>query len=297
MNRFEYLDGLRDALYGLPETAVAAIVADYERRFTERSAAGQSEEEIMASLGDPQQVAAEKRAARRPEATAQKLGFVNLVRMFFSLIGLSIFNLFMVVPSIVYAALLFAAYATSLAFYGAGILVTAASLAGVGTAGWHEQPEHMKTYVSDIATTPNAANTVGSANSASASAGNKTNDKANAKVDGAANAASKNTAASAGAASASGPAVAVSIQGDNGSSLDINESGIYVSDFEDDDFPHVVHLGSRFLDMSRPAQVAFGLGMLFGGIILFLLCLTVSKFSWVGLRRLAQMEFAVLKNA
>jgi hypothetical protein len=40
-----------------------------------------------------------------------------------------------------------------------------------------------------------------------------------------------------------------------------------------------------------------GVGLTLLGIIGFLLCLTISRYSVLGLFRLAEMEFAVLKNA
>jgi hypothetical protein len=44
--------------------------------------------------------------------------------------GLAIFNLFMIVPAMVYSALLFALYLAALAFYLSGIAITASGLAG-----------------------------------------------------------------------------------------------------------------------------------------------------------------------
>jgi uncharacterized membrane protein len=295
MNRFEYLDALRDALYGMPETAVSAIVADYEHRFGERSIAGQSEEEIMTSLGDPQKVAAEKRAAFRPELPEKKKDFVYLVRLFFSLIGLSLFNLFMLVPSILYASLLFIGYVVSLAFYGAGILVTAASLAGIGSAAEPAPFEHTKVYMDGSSGTLHTASISSPASPAIAASGAKSDaGKDPGKSAGNSTNAGANAVAKSQAGSAS---TTVSLHNNDGSSVEVNDSGIYIDDFDDEDLPRVFHLGRGLLSVSRPVLVAFGLSMVLGSILLFLLCLVVSKMSWIGLHRLAQMEFAVLKNA
>jgi hypothetical protein len=58
-----------------------------------------------------------------------------------------------------------------------------------------------------------------------------------------------------------------------------------------------VFLTSDGLGLSRPAQGMIGVGLTLLGIIGFLLCLTISRYSVLGLFRLAEMEFAVLKNA
>ena len=63
-------------------------------------------------------------------AHEQKKNPANLVRMLFSAIGLAIFNLFMVVPAMVFAALLACVYAAALGFYVAGIAITASGLSG-----------------------------------------------------------------------------------------------------------------------------------------------------------------------
>src|ERR1700751_1579873 len=100
MTRFEYIDALRQAMSDLPPDVVAATVADYERRIAAASAAGRTEDEILASLDSPQKVAAECRAAKRLQTFKQDKTPANFVRMFFSFIGLMVFNLLLIVPAI-----------------------------------------------------------------------------------------------------------------------------------------------------------------------------------------------------
>ncbi len=321
MNRFEYLDALRDALFGLPEATVAAIMADYERRFAERSSAGQSEEEIMASLGDPKKVAAEKRAAVQFNTFKEKKSLGNLVRLFFSLVGLMVFNLFMLVPGIVYMSLLFAAYVVSLVFYGSGILVTAASLADVSGMALHDPfqhemvERHVKAFDKDELLIQHQSAAANAASSASASASASVPANKGSATATAAKSAAKDTktvAKDAGTAvKDAGKVVADATDkqevSDWNNSIDhshlrvgninIDDSGIQIHDAEDEDMPRIITLGTDFLDESRPAQVAIGILMILSGIIMFLLCLVVSKLTWAGLCRLAQMEFSVLKNA
>ena len=62
MNRAEFLSRLRNGLAGLPGAQADEIIADYGGHFDEALAAGRSEEEVSAALGDPARLARELRA-------------------------------------------------------------------------------------------------------------------------------------------------------------------------------------------------------------------------------------------
>ncbi|HEY8574672.1 DUF1700 domain-containing protein [Phenylobacterium sp.] len=62
MTRQAFLARLREGLAGLPAHTIAEIMADYETHFTEGEAAGRSEAEVTAALGDPDRLARELRA-------------------------------------------------------------------------------------------------------------------------------------------------------------------------------------------------------------------------------------------
>jgi hypothetical protein len=64
-------------------------------------------------------------------AFQEKKSPANLLRLLLTGAGLAIFNLFMVVPAAVFAALLAALYASAIGFYISGIGITAFGLAGV----------------------------------------------------------------------------------------------------------------------------------------------------------------------
>ena len=130
MPQQDYLDALRRALAGLPPDLVARTMAYYEQRFNEGRAAGRSLEEIAHDLGEPKKIALTLRANTQRRAFEQKKTPVNLLRLLVSLAGLAIFNLFMVIPAAVYAALLATLYAVGLCFYLAGIAITASGLSG-----------------------------------------------------------------------------------------------------------------------------------------------------------------------
>ncbi|WP_426343145.1 DUF1700 domain-containing protein [Pseudoduganella sp. R-32] len=130
MSKNKYLDALKKALAGLPPDVAAKTMAYYEQRFIDSLAAGKTEEEIAAELDEPRKIAMTLRANAHRSAFEQKRNPANLARMVFSLIGLGIFNLFMVVPAAVFSALLVSIYASAFAFYISGIAITATGLAG-----------------------------------------------------------------------------------------------------------------------------------------------------------------------
>ena len=62
MTRALFLSALKDGLAGMPESERADIMADYEAHFADGTAAGRSETDIEASLGDPARLAKELNA-------------------------------------------------------------------------------------------------------------------------------------------------------------------------------------------------------------------------------------------
>lgn len=133
MSKLEFIDALKRAMDGLPIEAQAKTLAYYEQRFVDGAAAGLSDEEIVADLGDPRKIAMSLRASTHAEALQQQAprrAPLNPLRVLFSAIGLAIFNLFMIIPGAVYASLLAALYACTVAFYGSGIVIAASGVAG-----------------------------------------------------------------------------------------------------------------------------------------------------------------------
>lgn len=62
MSRAEFLSRLRQGLSGLPPSEAEEILGDYGTHFDEALAAGRSEEEVAAALGNPERLARELRA-------------------------------------------------------------------------------------------------------------------------------------------------------------------------------------------------------------------------------------------
>jgi uncharacterized membrane protein len=312
MTRFDYIAALRDALSDLPPDVIAATVADYERRIAAASAAGQSEEQILAALDSPEKVAAECRAGKKVQIFKQDKTPANFVRMFFSLIGLMVFNLMLIVPAIVYSALLFVSFVMALACYSGGIMMTASSLAGVneisfdqhfhGNAHNHADLGSMHDnghVVIDIGKSPKPIQSemVKPSATASASAASTTASTTTASATASTN--TSQPATNADTADVS-PKMIIS---DNDDNLGITEDERGVN-FDLPGF-HMhspgnsrnIMFGTDYFSASRPIQVSIGIGLILGGILMFLLCLVVGKFTITGIVRLVQMEFSVLKNA
>ncbi|MFZ6816305.1 DUF1700 domain-containing protein [Undibacterium sp. Rencai35W] len=131
MNKADYMNSLKQALEGLPAIVIEETMWDYEAKFVNAMMEGRTEEQVAASLPSPQLVAAQKRSKQRLDAFKQQASPSNLAALFVSLIGVMVFNFFMIIPAMVYASMLFTAFVASMVFYVAGIVITAGSLSGV----------------------------------------------------------------------------------------------------------------------------------------------------------------------
>ena len=90
MTRSEFLGTLRRRLAGLPADEIDDLVGDYATHFAEGIAAGRSEAEIAAALGDPMRLARELRAEagfRRWEEARTPANFFAVLFAFLALIA------------------------------------------------------------------------------------------------------------------------------------------------------------------------------------------------------------------
>jgi uncharacterized membrane protein len=130
MRKLEFLEALKRSMIGLPPETQAKTLAYYEQRF-DGVDAGRLEDDIGRELDDPKKIAMTLRASAHMSALQEKKSPANVLRVLLTGVGLAIFNLFMVVPAAVFAALLAALYASAIGFYISGIGMTAFGLAGV----------------------------------------------------------------------------------------------------------------------------------------------------------------------
>lgn len=266
MGKLEYLDALKRAMAGLPVEAQAKTLAYYEQRFVDGVAAGLSEEEIAKSMDDPKKIAMTLRANTHMRAFEEKKNPANFVRLMVAVLGLAIFNLFMVVPAIVYASLLATLYACGLALYLGGVAVTASGLAGASELVLDGPLRHFVINGRDDEGEPRQAKV--------------TIDAMGVHVD----------------ENYRGEEPDASVSVDVDVSEDTNRSERVIRGAES-----VAERGIKvYTDMdadSRATQTAVGLAMVIGGIVLFLLSLVVTRYTFIGIRRYIDMNLSLLKGA
>jgi uncharacterized membrane protein len=144
MTRQEFISRLRAGLAGLPPTAIAELTDDYETHFTDALAAGRSESEVAAALGDPDRLARELRAEaglKRWEAERNPSAAANAV---FAVLGLGAIDLLVLLPILLWVAgCLLGAFIAAVACFGVGavlmvagpFVINGAPMAAVGLAG------------------------------------------------------------------------------------------------------------------------------------------------------------------
>lgn len=230
----EYINNLKNELAGLAPEVIRDMVSAYELRFLEGSSLGRSEQEIIQTLDDPKLVAARLKANLHFEQFKAEKSPRSLARMFFSFIGLGIFNLFMLIPTTVFASLLFASFIASIGMVIGGSAVTAAGFSGVGQVTIHHPNHH----------------------------------------------AHKN----------------ISIHGDS-DEIHINGANIQIEEDEklSNEDKKVVNFFINKEDRSPSAWK--GIGLMIFGILLFLMNLVIAKYSAIGLKRYAIMNYDILRNA
>jgi uncharacterized membrane protein len=264
MGKLEYLDALKRAMIGLPPEVQAKTLAYYEQRFIDGVAAGRGEQEVAKELDDPKKIAMTLRASSHLSAFEQKRHPANLLRLTVSALGLAIFNLFMVVPAAVYAALLTAMYACALAFYVAGIAITASGLSGANELVLDGPLRHFVMNADEIDES-NTQTKVVIADTGIRVFQEKAPDR-----------------------HAGHPAP--------GEEADPDAAPPVIKRAE-----QMAGRGIRIsTDMdagSRTTQTFFGLAMVVGAIILFLLSLVVTKYTVTAVKRYIQMNFSLLRGS
>lgn len=259
MHQQDYLDALQRALAGLPPDLVAKTMSYYEQSFNEGRAAGRSVDEIAQDLGDPKKIALTLRASTQRRAFEQKKNPVNLLRLLVSLAGLAIFNLFMVIPAAVYAALLATLYALGLSFYLAGIAITASGLSGANELVLDGPLRYMLIHDDD---------------------GGEGDDQRQTRITiGDAGIEIDHLPGPVGVAPDSPPSPSSRVI-ERAEAL--AGSGIHIYTDLDQD--------------ARTTQTLFGMGMVLAGIALFLLSLVVTRYTLIGIRRYIAMNISLLKG-
>jgi uncharacterized membrane protein len=98
MTRAEFMARLKQGLVGLPMVAAAEIAADYEAHFDDGVAAGRSEAEVAAALGDPGRLARELRAEAGARRWNQEQTASSAAGAVLGIIGLGALDILVLLP-------------------------------------------------------------------------------------------------------------------------------------------------------------------------------------------------------
>ena len=263
MTKQQYLDALRLAMQGLPPETVAKTLAYYEQRYIDGLVAGRSEEEVYKELDEPRKIAMTLRATAHLNAFEQKKTPVNLARMLVSFIGLAIFNLFMVIPAMVYASLLGAIYISAFGFYIGGVALTASGLSGQNELALEGPLRHLMEFT------------------------NAHFDTSEDEEDAQGWRVSINS-------------MGVQVNKDDAESPPADDEGLSRSGKLLNRAEAVaagdVHITTDFDSGARTTQSLIGLGLILGGIGLCLISIVLTRYTVIGLKRYAAMNASLLRG-
>ncbi len=128
MTRQAFMARLREGLRGLPPQQLADIMTDYETHFTEGAAAGRTEDEVAAALGDPDRLARELRAQSTLTRWREERTPSSAAAAIFAVLGLGAIDLLFVLPFLMgILAAVFGVFVAAIALFIAGGAVFAAS--------------------------------------------------------------------------------------------------------------------------------------------------------------------------
>lgn len=247
MGKLEYLDALARAMAGLPLETQAKTLAYYEQRFVDGVGSGQSEQDVAQTLDDPKKIAMTLRANVHMGAFARKKNPANLARVLVSVMGLAIFNIFMLIPAMVLAAMLLTVYCLSLSSYVGGIAVTASGLSGANELVLQGPYQHMTLIADDD------------------------------------NFDDKDVLQSHVLISERGIQFSQEKAGERTSGTAVAGKGIRITTDLDTE--------------SRFTQTCLGLGMVIGGVLLFLVALVVTRYALLGARRYIDMNVSLVRGS
>lgn len=132
MTRAEFMGRLRRGLVGMPTAAAADIASDYETHFEDGVAAGRSEAEVAAALGDPDRLARELRAEAGAQRWHQEKNPSAAAGAVFAVLGLGAIDLLILLPIFMsVVGVLFGFFMAAIGlFIGGGAVMIAGPFAG-----------------------------------------------------------------------------------------------------------------------------------------------------------------------
>lgn len=128
MNKKQFLEKLEKKLKGLAKEEIADILMDFNEYFDIGAERGRTTEELIASLGNPANLAKQIKAESYIKKAEEAANAANIARAVFTTIGLSFFNLVFILPVfIIIISIIAALFASAVVISAAGITATVAS--------------------------------------------------------------------------------------------------------------------------------------------------------------------------
>lgn len=137
MTRVEFISRLKLGLVGLPSATAAEIASDYETHFEDGVAAGRTEAEVAAALGDPGRLARELRAEAGVRRWEQERNPSAAAAAVFAVLGLGAIDILILLPILMgVLGTLFGAFIAVVAvFFAGGAVMVAGPFAGFPGGG------------------------------------------------------------------------------------------------------------------------------------------------------------------
>jgi hypothetical protein len=204
--------------------------------------------------------------------------------MAFAAVGLVIFNLFMVVPAAVYAAVVTAMYISGLVFYLSGVVITAGGLSGSDEVKIDGPLRH----IISSAITLDGGDELPTRVTIGEEGIRIITDRAELEK--------RREAASEAQAAANDAAEAADRASESIETDPIDALASKAASRAEAVVSNKIAKVSESSDESRATQVFVGIGLVLGGILLLLLCLAITRYTFIGIRRYIEMNIALLKG-
>jgi len=127
MTRQAFMARLREGLRGLPPQTVADVMSDYETHFADGAAAGRSEDEVAAALGNPDRLAREIRAESTMTRWREERTPSTAASAVFAVLGLGALDILILLPLLMgVAATIFGFFVAVVVLFFVGAFMLAA---------------------------------------------------------------------------------------------------------------------------------------------------------------------------
>ncbi|MFN3878918.1 MAG: DUF1700 domain-containing protein [Brevundimonas sp.] len=132
MTRAEFIDRLKEGLVGLPTATANDIIADYQTHFDDGIAAGRTEAEVAAALGDPIRLARELKAEAGIQRWHQEKNPSAAAAAVFAVLGLGALDILILLPLLMgVVGTVFGFFIAAIAlFICGGVIMVAGPFAG-----------------------------------------------------------------------------------------------------------------------------------------------------------------------